>query len=279
MGVAFVTGASRGIGKAIALALAAAGHDVALSARTVAPGEEREHSSTLRRSDTTPLPGSLEETASLAAAEGVRALIVQADLLDIESLTAAVDRTTAELGPIDILVNNGRYIGPGHMDLIVDTPLDLVRTQIEANVIAPIHLIKLVLPSMIERATGSIVNITSGAGYQDPPGPVGAGGWGLGYGVTKGGFHRIAGIVALEYPNVHAWNVQPGFVATERMAQDMAAFGFDSAAGAPPAVIGAVVRWLVEHPDELANGSNIEAQDFCAERDLMPGWAGPSEVR
>ena len=64
-GVAFVPGASRGIGKAIAIHLARAGYDIALAARTVHEGEAREHSSTIKRSDTTPLPGSLESTATI----------------------------------------------------------------------------------------------------------------------------------------------------------------------------------------------------------------------
>jgi hypothetical protein len=80
MSTAVVTGASRGIGKAIAVHLARAGFDVALTARTVKEGEEREHSSTLRRSDTSPLPGSLSSTAALVEAAGVRSLTVPADL-------------------------------------------------------------------------------------------------------------------------------------------------------------------------------------------------------
>ena len=67
-GVAFVTGASRGIGKAIAVHLARAGFDVALGARTLRDGEPREHSSTVATSDTSPLPGSLDSTASLVVA-------------------------------------------------------------------------------------------------------------------------------------------------------------------------------------------------------------------
>src|SRR3954463_2561945 len=88
--VAFVTGASRGIGKACAVNLARAGFDVACTARTQREGEEREHSSTVRKSDTRPLPGSLATTAHDIEAAGQRALAVPADLLDLRQLEAAV---------------------------------------------------------------------------------------------------------------------------------------------------------------------------------------------
>src|SRR5689334_22992961 len=109
--VALVTGASRGIGKAIAVELAAAGYDVAILARTVHEGEAREHSSTLKRSDTSPLPGSLDSTAELVRAAGRRCLAVPADLLDHDSLVRAVAIVLADWGHVDVLVNNGRYIG------------------------------------------------------------------------------------------------------------------------------------------------------------------------
>src|SRR5579883_2170927 len=100
---AFVTGASRGIGQSCAVALANAGFDVALSARTVETGEEREHSPTLRRSDTSALPGSLQETAAAVKAAGRRALVVPADLLDRASLEAAATSTLGVFGRVDVV--------------------------------------------------------------------------------------------------------------------------------------------------------------------------------
>jgi NAD(P)-dependent dehydrogenase (short-subunit alcohol dehydrogenase family) len=287
-----VTGASRGIGKAIAVHLASAGYDVAITARTVHEGEEREHSSTLRRSDTSPLPGSLASTAALVAAAGARSLTVPADLTDRASVIAAADAVLAEWGRVDVLVNNGRYIGPGHMDHIEETPLELLELHLEANVMAPLAFIKKVLPGMLERGSGCIVNITSGAGTHDPPAAAGAGGWGVGYGLSKAALHRVAGILHLETAGrgIRAYNVQPGFIATERMAQDMGAHGFDASLAAPPDVVGAVVAWLVANPDaaedamadkvypppmrSTKDGRTIEAQEVCRNLGLLPGWPG-----
>jgi len=273
--VAFVTGASRGIGKAIAVHLARSGFDVALTARTVADGEAREHSSTLHRSDTRPLPGSLESTADLVEQAGARSLTVPADLTERATVIAAGTAVLSAWGRVDVLVNNGRYVGPGHMDQFEETPLELLDAHLEANVMAPLALTKVVLPGMLERGAGCIVNITSGAGYADPPAPAGKGGWGLGYGMSKGALHRAAGILALELGDrgIRAYNVQPGFIATERMVQDMADFGFDASAGAPPDVVGAVVAWLVTDPAAAEpNGRNLEAQDVCRDLGLLPGW-------
>jgi NAD(P)-dependent dehydrogenase (short-subunit alcohol dehydrogenase family) len=289
MPTAFVTGASRGIGKAVAVHLARVGFDVALTARSVEEGEEREHSSSLHRSDTSPLPGSLSSTAALVEAAGVRSLVVPADLTDRASVLAAADTVLAEWGRIDVLVNNGRYIGPGHMNRIEETPLELLELHLEANVMAPLALIKKVLPGMLERGSGCIVNITSGAGFHDPSAAAGEGGWGLAYGFSKAALHRVAGILDLEVAGrgIRAYNVQPGFIATERMAQDMGGFGFDASLGAPPDVVGAVVAWLVANPGAAEDamedtgrppmrstkeGRNIEAQEVCRDLGLLPGW-------
>lgn len=275
--VAFVTGASRGIGKACAIELASAGFDIAITARTVQSGESREHSSTLRTSDTSPLPGSLNETAGLIREVGAEVLVVPADLLDFLSLGVAVATVLERLGRIDVVVHNGRYVGPGHMDRFMDTPLELINKQIQGNLIAPLAINQLVIPGMIERGGGTIINMSSVAGYADPTKRAGEGGWGLGYGMTKAAFHRVAGFIALEHGHqgLRCFNVQPGAITTERKIQDYAKFGITSN-GAPPEVVGKVVTWLATEAEAAEmNGTNIEAQFFCHERGLLPGWSGP----
>jgi NAD(P)-dependent dehydrogenase (short-subunit alcohol dehydrogenase family) len=273
--VALVTGASRGIGKAIAVHLAQAGLDVAIGARTRREGERREHSSTVASSDTTALPGSLDTTAGLVEACGSRALAVYLDLLDRTSLGSAVATVMERWGRIDVLVNNGRYVGPGHMDPILDTGVELIDRHLEANVMAPVILTKQVLPSMVARGSGVIINLASTSGATDPSKPAGSGGWGLGYGMSKGALHRLAGMLAVELGDrgILAYNLSPGFIATERIAIDMGGFGFDASAGAPADVVGAVAAWLVTAPEARErSGQWVEAQPLCRELGLLPGW-------
>jgi NAD(P)-dependent dehydrogenase (short-subunit alcohol dehydrogenase family) len=276
--VAFVTGASRGIGKVCAQYLARAGYDVAITARTVQEGEAREHSSTLAKSNTKPLPGSLASTAELIEAEGQKALMVPADLLDAPSLGAAAATVLERWGRVDVVLHNGRYIGPGHMDLFMDTPIELLEKQIYANVIAPLILNKYLLPGMIARGSGTIINISSASAYASPTKPAGVGGWGMGYGVSKAAFHRVAGFLSCELGDkgIRCFNVQPNLIATERIGADMAEFGIPNV-GAPPEVIGAMCVWLLTDPEaDQYNGENIEAQFFVHERGLLPGWDGPN---
>ena len=276
--VAFVTGASRGIGKACALELAAAGFDLALSARTLREGEQREHSSTIAKSDTSPLPGSLEETAAAVEAAGGRSLIVPADLLDPASLEGAADRVLAAWGRVDLLLHNARYVGPGHMDRLLDTPIALIEHHLQANILSPLVLTRRLLPSMIERGSGTVIVMTSASGYTDPPAAAGEGGWGMGYGISKAGAHRIPGFLKAEHERdgIRSFLVHPGFTATERIAADMKEFGFEG--GAPAEATAKVVAWLATSAEaDALTGRNIEAQFVCHERGLLPGWAGPTQ--
>jgi NAD(P)-dependent dehydrogenase (short-subunit alcohol dehydrogenase family) len=265
--VALVTGASRGIGKACAVALAGAGFDVAVAARTVRPGEAREHSVTVFDSDTRPLPGSLEETAGLIEAAGRRSLTVPMDLTDRASVTGGMDRLLEAWGPPELLVHNGRYVGPGMMDLILDTPIEAYDNFLEAHVIAQLVLTKMALPGMLERGRGTIMTMGSGAGFTDPPAPAGRGGWGLGYAIAKAASHRLVGHLVVEHPEIRAFNIDPGYVSTER--NRFVADGFDHSTGAPPAAIGAVVAWLATDPDsEPLRGTMVDAQALCRARRL-----------
>ncbi len=278
---AFVSGASRGIGKSCAVFLARAGFDVAITARTVHDGEVREHSPTVHGSDSSPLPGSLEETATIIADLGRTALVLPADLLDHGSLESAAAQTLARFGHIDVVVHNGRYVGPGHMDRFADTPIELLRHQLEANVLGPLVLNKTFLPAMTARGSGTIVMITSAVAYADPSSAAGVGGWGMGYGISKAAVHRIAGFIEVEYAEqgIRAFNVQPGMIDAERTMLESGRFGFGGW-GAPPDVVGAVVGWLATHPDaERYRGTNVEAQFLCHELGLLPEWPGPKANR
>jgi NAD(P)-dependent dehydrogenase (short-subunit alcohol dehydrogenase family) len=159
----------------------------------------------------------------------------------------------------------------------METPIDLLEKQIYANVIAPLILDKYFIPGMVQRGSGSFINISSAAGYASPTKAAGLGGWGMGYGVSKAAFHRVAGFLATELGDqgILCFNVQPNLIATERIGADMAEFGIENV-GAPADVVAAVVVWLVTQPEaKELNGQNIEAQFFCHEKGLVPGWEGP----
>lgn len=278
--VAFVTGASRGIGKASALALARAGFDVVVTARTVCGGETFDYSPTVAQSLQRAMPGSIHTTAEEIRGLGREALPIRLDLLDRDSVDAAVEQALREWGRIDLLLNNGIYQGPGLMDRFLDVSDDLIRRIFEGNVFAPIRLTQKVLASMLPRRHGIVINMTSNAALNDPPGPVGEGGWGFAYGASKGAFHRMAGVLHIELNGlgIRAYNVEPGFIVTE---SQKILFGPDSDlvrhhGGAPVEVPAAVVAWLATDPEATElSGQTVHAQPFCKKRRLLPGWPPP----
>ena len=270
--VAFVTGASRGIGRACALELARRGLDVVVTARTVTGTERLEHSSTVKKSATNPLPGSLEATAREARALGAEALVVKLDLAARADWPAAVDAALARFGRIDVLVNNGRYVGPGHMDPFEETPVDLIEQMMLCNVIAPLHLVKLCLPTMKRQGGGIVINITSSAGERETPAPIGQGGWGLGYSLSKAALNRMVPGLAKELRPYHiaVIGLMPGFVGTERMAAELAEFGFDASKALPVENPGRVCAMLATAKDPMHfSGKDIYGPDFHAEHALV----------
>ena len=177
---AIVTGASRGLGRAIALAMGAEGAAVAVVGRTVEVWDER-------------LPGTIGETVATIEDRGGRAVPVQADLLVAEDRHRVVDEARAALGPITILVNNAAFTAPGRpgsssvrartasdskpdpnakadWPTFTTTPLRAFQRHFEM-VNAAYELMQLVIPDMEREGSGAIVNITSGASRMPGEGP------------------------------------------------------------------------------------------------------------
>ncbi len=269
---ALVTGATRGIGKATAEALAQHGWDVAITGRTQRAGEGRDDSDT---GEGRSLPGSLEETAERVRGHGVDCLELVADLHDHDALQQAVARVVDTWGGVDLLVNNAVDTGPGSMVRVLDLTVAQLEAKLRANVVAPFVLVQAVLPGMTERGEGTIVDVTSHTATADPPGPVGEGGWGLGYAASKAAFHRIAPMVAVEFggQGIRAFNVDPGYVETERQQVNAAALGLvGHYTGAPPSVPAAAIAWLAEHPEEVGNGQTVRAQKLALTHQLHRDW-------
>ncbi len=265
---ALVTGASRGIGRAIAICLAKAGFDVAVTARTVSDGDP-----TAFEPDTgAPLPGSLDATARAVESVGRRALPIRLDLVDLDALAPAVDAAIVGLGHLDLLVNNAIYVGPGGNRRFLETEPDELVRRVFSNVTAQLLLTQRAVAHMVDRGGGLVLDITSAAGQITPRRPVGEGGWTLSYAVTKAGFHRIADMIALEYGDagIRAFNLNPGFVATERvLAVKELAFVADK--GIAPEVVGRVVAWFATTGrHRFENGTYHQVPDLARELGYLP---------
>lgn len=265
---ALVTGASRGIGKAVAIELARAGFDIAFTARTVHEGDA------YVADDNVTLPGSLDTTQQVIEALGVTALPIAMDLMDGTSVDAMSSRLLDTWGAPDVLVNNAIYQGPGRRARFLDTPQEELHALLRGNALAQWQVIRAFLPAMITRGGGTIINMTSAAGMGDPPKPTGEGGWSLGYGASKGAFHRTAGVLHAEHASdgLRIFNLEPGLVHTERMvAVHGDHFQQTAGAGTTPDVIGKVAVYLATDPEaERWRGKTLHAQPYAAKAGLLP---------
>ncbi len=269
--VALVTGASRGIGRAAAIELADAGYDLVITARTEREGEGRSDTD-----DGLALPGSLESTGERILAAGAELLAVRMDLLDRASVLGAVEAGYARFGGLDLLLNNAVYQGIGGMELIAELPEEALVDVIEGNVLAQLAIVRAVLPGMVAAGGGTIINMASSAGYVDPPAPSGAGGWGLGYAMSKAAFGRITPLVHVEYAErgIRVFSVDPGLTITEKMiAAGRAEQYLQHFAAATPEVIAKAIRWLATDPEaDALRGKVVMAQREVARRGLLAGW-------
>ena len=207
--VAIVTGASRGIGEAVARLFAREGAAVAVVARTEQVFDDR-------------LPGTIHDTVAAIESDGGRAVAIRADLADEDDVDRVVDEARAAFGPIDLLVNNAALTVPGRPPTgdaprppkerpparttttrpgsFLGFPLKGYRLHFQIGVFASYRLMQLVLPDMVELGRGGIVNISSlaaflpGSGpYERPGGPTV-----LAYGGNKAALHHLTQAVALE---------------------------------------------------------------------------------
>ena len=259
--VVLVTGASRGIGAATAIAFAKAGWRIVIAARTVHELQTQNHQ--LRYADGQLLRGSLSETAQIIEACGAEVLIQNMDLMDTPSMDAAVESTLKAFGRIDVLINNAVYQDREVNAMLLDLEDEALERSLLGNVVAPFHLAKKVLPHMIAQGGGKIVNVGSGAGQYDPPMAANAGGWGFAYGASKAGMGRLAGCINREWGHkgIVAFSVNPGFVSTEAA---QATLGLDAelskrfGATSPEAIANGLV-WLVSDASavELTQKPNL----------------------
>ncbi len=202
--VALVTGASRGIGAAIAVRLGMEGAKIVVSARTAESGESR-------------LPGTLNETVQRVRKTGADVTFIKADLAQAREREMLVEKAQKTFGPIDILINNAAitYFAP-----VAEFTEKRFKLMLEVQVYAPFHLAQLVLPAMKARKSGWIVNISSPAGIH-PKQPYMAGvRGGTVYGMCKAALERFTtGLASEVYDDGIAVNVvSPGLVDTPGVA-------------------------------------------------------------
>lgn len=262
--VAIVTGASRGIGQEIATLFAAEGAHVVCAARTVNEGDH-------------PLAGSLNKTVETIRASGGEATAAAADVSTEPGCLSLVEQARAAYGPIDLLVNNAAlncYIPT------VEYPTSRWVRAFAVNVHGPFILSQAVLPDMIAKRAGAIVNISSGAAIGPGRGPyedqVARGG--VLYGATKAALERFTQGLAQEvaqYDGITVAAVSPSrVVPTPGTVFHKLVSGMDDPKGEPPAYRARAVLLLVSEPAAKVNGRVTYSQQILQEYGLIERASG-----
>ena len=196
MPTAIVTGASRGLGRALAAALADRGWRLVLDARDGAALERT----------AAELRGRAERSGDERAARG-RIVALAGDVADPWHRHALID---AAGDAIDLVVNNASDLGPSPLPPLAELPLDRLKQVLRVNVLAPLAVTQLALPKLVEGAR--VVNVTSDAAVEPYAG------WG-GYGASKAALEQLTAVLAAEHPGLRIYAVDPGDMNT-RMHQD-----------------------------------------------------------
>ena len=188
MKTALITGASRGLGYALAQALAREGWQLAIDSRGV-----------------TALEGTAAELAKLT-----KVVAIPGDVAE-EAHRRQLIGAAQSLGGLDLLVNNASLLGPSPQPRLADYPLDVLERVYQVNALAPLRLVQLALP-LLRASRGRILNVTSDAGVE------GYEGWG-GYGSSKAALEQLSHVLAAEEPELRVYWVDPGDMRT-RMHQE-----------------------------------------------------------
>jgi NAD(P)-dependent dehydrogenase (short-subunit alcohol dehydrogenase family) len=234
--VALVTGASQGLGRAVALAYAKEGADLLLVARRAGP---------------------LEQVREEAERLGARAVAVSADVGDPDDVERVAATALAAFDRIDVLVNNASELGPTPMPYLIDTDPDALHRVLAVNLLGPFLLTKALLGPMLAAGQGSVINVSSDAGV------VGYPGWGA-YGVSKAALDQMTRIWAseLEGSGVRVNSVDPGDMATAMHAAALP--DDDPATLARPGERTEIFIRLAEPEPTGPSGERFEAADFPA---------------
>ena len=221
MAVALVTGASRGLGRALTLGLADRGWSVVIDARD--PVALREAEALVRER--------LEPGASVVAIPG--------DVADPGHRHALVEAATG-LGGLDLLVNNASTLGPSPLPHLADYPIDSLRRVLEVNVVSSLALVQEAVPVLRLGPRPVVLDITSDASVEAYEG------WG-GYGVSKAALDHIGAVLAVEEPDIRVYTVDPGDMRTQ-MHQDAFPGEDISDRPLPESVVPALVALVAVRP-------------------------------
>jgi NAD(P)-dependent dehydrogenase (short-subunit alcohol dehydrogenase family) len=235
MSVAIVTGASRGLGEALAVGLAREGWSLVIDGRD-------QHT--------------LDAAADLVRAQAAPGAHVVAIPGDVTSGDHRHDLTGAafDLGGLDLVVNNAGTLGASPLPSLGDYPLDELRVAFEVNVVAPLGLVQDALPLLLDAAYPRVLDITSDAAVEAYEG------WG-GYGAGKAALEHLGAVLAAEYPALTVWSVDPGDL---RTAMHQAAFPGEDISDRPePASVVPALLALIEsdRPSGRYRAADVLAAD------------------
>jgi len=242
--VALVTGASRGIGAAAALALARRGIQPVLAVRD---------------------PAAAQSVLHAIEAQGSRALCVRCDVASPQSVREAVAECIRVAGRLDILVNNAGQIDP--IGALADTDEDQWARAIDVNLVGPYRLARAALPALMRSEHACILNVSTGAAHTPREG------WSA-YCSSKAGLAMLTRSLALEYPQVATYGLQPGVVDTEMQVR-IRASGINEISRIPRDRLAQAERpaefmaWLCDtRPADLA-GQDLSVNDSALEQRIQ----------